>query len=67
MLNNKEKEQFWKKTSNVSYSAKRYKNMACFKASKHLPALLLVGKAAGGCQKSTRPQEYCHTFTVCYV
>jgi hypothetical protein len=27
------------------------KNMACFKASKHLPALLLVGKAAGAARR----------------
>jgi hypothetical protein len=35
--------------------------------SKHLPTLLLVGKAAWGCQKSKRPQEHCQRFNVCCV
>jgi hypothetical protein len=63
ILNAKETELFWKKTMDVSYNDK-IKKMPCFKASKHLPTPLLVGKAAWGCQKSKRPQEYCQSFTV---
>jgi hypothetical protein len=42
------------------------KKYAMFQASKHLPTLLLVGKAAWGCQKSKKPQEYCQSFTICH-